>query len=295
MMNFDHWIKKLALGTAQFGLDYGISNADGKVAQEELIRILGDASNYGIDMLDTAVSYGNSETAIGKAMVETGIHFNVVSKIPVSVRPEQIPDIVKKSLSRLQREHIKAYLTHHFKLFQKRSTREVLLELKNKGLMQQVGVSVYYPQEIQWLLDRNIDFDIVQLPFNIFDRRFYPLFPLLKDRGIEIHVRSVFLQGLFFLEPDHLPPWFAGVKNHILRLRDLARESGIPLSVLLLNDVLMREEIDKVIIGVTSDAELKENLNAFTYLEHSAALRDELDTFAIKDEQILLPFNWKTT
>ncbi len=292
-MDFDKWIKKLALGTAQFGLDYGISNASGKVGQEEVNAILHDAFIYGIDMLDTAVTYGDSETAIGKAMAETRTSFDIISKLPPKVRPEHLWNMARDSLGRLHKRRIKAFLAHHFKIYQREEIRKAFREMKNEGLMDQYGVSVYYPQEVQWLLDRNIDFDIVQLPFSIFDRRFQPLFPVLKEKGIEIHVRSVFLQGLFFIDPGRLSDRFQSVKNHLLRLRDLVKETGIPLSVLLLNDALLQEEIDKVIIGVTSDTELKENLNTFSYLEKSISMRKELDAFAITDEQILLPFNWK--
>ncbi len=293
--DFDSWVRKLALGTVQFGLNYGISNPAGKVSQEEVAAILDSAYRHGIDTLDTAVSYGNSEEAIGRAMAETRTSFEIVSKIPPDTRPEQIREIVKGSLLRLHSQRIKAFLTHQFKLFQQPKIRNALDGLKAEGLMAQTGVSVYYPDQVQWLLDSGIDFDIVQLPFNIFDRRFRTLFPALKERGVEIHIRSVFLQGLFFLDPEQLTDPFQPVRDPIRRLRSLSTETGIPLPVLLLNDVILEKSIDKVIIGVTSERELKENLNAFSYLDQSLALKDELDTFSITDEQILIPPNWKTT
>jgi len=291
--DFNKYAKKLAIGTVQFGLDYGISNPKGIVKPKEVAAILRQASKAGIDMLDTAIAYGESEVSIGNAMATTDTKFDIISKIPLDAEREDLHVIVERSLKRLHKKHIKAFLTHGFSLYQQKGIRESLRKIKNEGLISQVGVSVYYPREIKWLFDNNIDFDIVQLPYSIFDRRFEPFFPILKENKVEIHVRSVFLQGLFFMNPNSLPQRFDAVKDNLTALRQLSTDIEIPLQAILLNFALMKKEIDKVVIGVTNTVELKENINAINYLEKLIPLSKELKAFAITNENILLPINWK--
>lgn len=291
--NAEKWIKKLALGTVQFGLDYGISNPSGRVTSKNVAAILSEASKSGIDMLDTAISYGESEASIGEAMVETNTSFDIVSKIPSDIRPEQLRSVVQDSLKRLRKNHIKAFLTHSFEDYKQEKIRNIFQEIKREGQIDQSGVSVYYPSQIRWLLDNNIDFDLVQLPFSIFDRRFESLFPTLKEKNVEIHVRSVFLQGLFFIDPQSLTHHFTTVKDNLIDLRSLSSACEIPLPAILLNYALMQKEIDKVVIGVTNLTELKENMEAINYMGKLILLSENLNAFAVADEQILLPINWK--
>jgi len=293
MSEYKKFIKKIALGTVQFGMDYGISNDSGKIKSEQVAAILNEASHAGIDMLDTAVAYGESEATIGMALASISRQFDIVSKFPPNIPPEQFHSVIQQSLKRLKSKRIKGFLAHSFELFKQEKIRQNLIIAKKEGLIGQTGVSVYNPKEISWLLDKDINFDIVQLPFSIFDRRFVPLFPALKEKNVEIHVRSVFLQGLYFMDPNNLPAHFISIKSRLIELKHLVKNNHIPLSALLLNDALMQKEIDKVVIGVTSKAELKENINAINYLEKSILLREKLNTFSITDEQILQPINWK--
>ena len=162
-----------------------------------------------------------------------------------------------------------------------------------KALVNQVRVSVYFPNEVELLLNHNIHFDMIQFPFNVFDQRFKNLFVELKKRDVEIHVRSVFLQGLFFLDIEQLPQQFKSIKNLFKELRKLCRQKDIPLAALLLNYAVLQPEIDKVVIGVTSLQELKNNMRACEYIDECAKLLDAMGTFSVSDEQIIIPFNWR--
>ena len=196
------------------------------------------------------------------------------------------------SLQRLNAKCLKGYLAHGFDAFKHKSIRQCLNEAKEQGLVQKVGVSVYYPEEVSWLLEETIEFDIIQLPFNIFDQRFRPLFTELKARDIEIHARSVFLQGLFFMDIDEVPQHFESIRDMLIELHQLAERAAVPLSALLLNHAVTQEEIDKVVIGVAGLTEVQENIGAYAHMEQSRRVFGELDAFAISDEQIVLPFNW---
>lgn len=286
----ESWTKKIALGTAQFGLDYGISNKSGQVAPAAVAEILRLAARRGVETLDTAIAYGDSEETLGAAFSSAGGEFEIVSKFPPNT--ENVGEALRGSLERLKLEKLKAFLAHDFDSFKNTETRKQLAEAKRRGLTAQIGVSVYYPSQIEFLLDEAIEFDIVQLPFSVFDQRFRRVFKRLKENKIEIHARSVFLQGLFFLPPEDLPEQFSSVKSRLINLRELCAAQNIPLSALLLNYAMAQPEIDKTVVGVTNAAELEQNLDAQNYYEQCELLCAELAEYAVADDKIILPFNW---
>jgi len=284
----------MALGTVAFGLDYGISNPQGQVPPEHVQCILEYAAKEGIDTLDTAAAYGQSEAVLGALLAKQPSAFHVVSKLPPKIEAVDVGKAIDTSLSKLGLNQAKAFLAHDMESFKNIQVREGLARAKDEGRIRQYGVSVYYPDDVRWLLDNHIAFDIIQFPFNVFDQRFRPLLPLLKSNDVEIHTRSVFLQGLFFLDPAALPEHFASVQARLVALAQLADAHEIPLSALLLNVALAHEAIDKVVIGVASLEELRENVEAHHYIEKTKAILEEIHEFALQDEHILLPFHWRT-
>ena len=283
---------KLALGTVQFGLDYGISNAAGQVGFDTAVTILERAADWGLDTLDTAVGYGNSEEVIGRVLATRPYGFELISKFPGDTEADSFDAVLEGTLTRLGTNSIKAYLAHTFEAFTRPELRERLAGARDRGLIEQIGVSVYHPAEIRWLLERDIDVDLIQCPFSLFDQRFREVFAALKERGVEIHVRSAFLQGLFFLAPDELPTHFQGVSSKLAALRELCETAAIPLGALLLDYAVMQPEIDKVVFGVQSPAELEQNLAAHRHLGRCETLSSSLDSFAETEEAILLPSLW---
>jgi len=285
---------KVALGTVQFGLDYGINNARGKVSSSEVADILKGARKGGIDLLDTAGAYGDAEKVLGSTLGNSRRDFKVVSKIPPrATTPEDVTLAVQASLSDLGVDRLYGVLVHDISAFMKDERNwQALLSLQAAGTVEKVGVSAYYPQDLQELISRGLAPQLVQMPYNVFDRRFDSLLPTLRDMNIEIHTRSIFLQGLFFMEPDRLGPHFRPVEAKIRRLQSMAKSTGIPLSSILLSFGLSDSRIDRVVVGVDSLANLQENLAAFDHLERCDGLTAELRQFEEKDEDILLPFKW---
>ncbi|HIJ11325.1 TPA: UDP-4-amino-4,6-dideoxy-N-acetyl-beta-L-altrosamine transaminase [Candidatus Woesearchaeota archaeon] len=280
---------KIALGTVQFGIDYGINNTRGKVPEEEVAKILSHAHENGVTILDTASAYGNSETLLGK-------HASSSLKIVTKLGKEDIISLdyaFDSSLARLQRQSVYACLFHHFDTFLAQpSFWETFLQWKQEGKVQKIGFSLYSPDELDYLLDNNVPFDIVQVPFSIFDQRFAPYFSLLQERGIEIHVRSVFLQGLFFKSPTTLPPFFDSVSDKIKAIQTLAREKNVPLATLCLSFALLHPSIDNVVIGVDSLSNLQQNLDWTSHLETIRTMQETLRSFACHNDQIILPTYW---
>ena len=281
--------EKIAIGTVQFGLDYGISNNTGMVSFGKVSEILSYAKMKGIDCLDTAQAY-NSEDVLGRIAVAKD--FNIISKFSDVDSP--ISETFKSSLSLLNVNEIYGYLAHSFSIIEKNFEHyKKLIEFKREGLIHKIGVSLYHPEEAQYLLDRGIEVDLIQIPYSVFDQRFNAILPKLKEKGIEIHSRSTFLQGLIFLEIEKLHPYFYSVKNKLKDYHDFCSKIMLDASAVALNFVIANEYIDKVVLGITNVDELKINLDALNYFELVNDRIEELGDFKINDEKILLPYLWK--
>ncbi len=261
-------MNRLALGTAQFGLDYGIANRRGRIPDDEARAILRRARVAGIDMLDTAIAYGDSETRLG-AMGIAG--WQVISKLPAA--PEACDDISKwvvdaisGSLDRLHCRRLTGLLLHRpQQLLEAAGHRlyEALALVKRDGLVERVGVSIYDPGELDALGGR-YRFDIVQAPFNILDHRLIETGWLrrLADEGVELHARSVFLQGLLLMRPDERPRKFDRWTSLWSRWEAwLSADRLSPLQACL-RHVLSFPEISRVIVGVDGSLQLDEILEA---------------------------------
>ena len=280
-------IDKLAIGTVQFGLDYGINNKTGKVSKEEVFQILYFALKNKIDTLDTAYSYGNSEEVLGSFSNINS--FKTVSKF-TSIK--EVENQLKESLKRLNTSSIYGYISHSFNdIKENLDYWNKVLELKEKGLIQKVGFSLYNPEELEFLFEKEIKFDLLQVPYSILDRRFEKYFPTLKEKNIEVHTRSVFLQGLIFMDLNKLPKYFFPVKKILEKFNKVCKNNNIPKNHLALFFVLKNKYIDKVVIGVDSFQQLKENINI--NLKKLSKLNTNFDEFIYNDENILLPYKWK--
>jgi aryl-alcohol dehydrogenase-like predicted oxidoreductase len=282
---------RLTLGTAQFGFNYGAFNKEGQIAYKDIVNILDYAHASGIDTLDTASGYGDSELVLGRYHQDGGHKYNIITKMHKNISAHEVVDI---ALKRLQVEELDGLLFHNYDLY--RDNPHLLQDLisqKNLGRIQKVGFSLYYPEDLHNLLDSKIPFDIVQLQYSVFDQRFAYLFPVLAERGIEIHTRSVFLQGLYFADPAQLGKHFDSVKNNLVTLQQLGKKAGLSVGALCLNFALENSYIDKVIIGVNNLENLRDNMNC---LEHGRAVQSHTNTLKglhIEDINILFPHFWK--
>lgn len=275
--------EKLGLGTVQFGLNYGISNTGGQTPQEEVSRILAVALQNNITTLDTASAYGNAEAVLGQAGVSG---FNVVSKFMTPAEGETISLQLEASLNYLGADSLYGYLAHRpEELLVQPQLWEELQSFKAKGLVKKVGFSLNRPQELEALLDKGMQPDLIQVPFNYLDNRFENLMMQLHDNGCEVHTRSAFLQGLFFRNAATLPTFFDAVKPLLAELQ----QSNASLSGRLLNYVLEKPFIDRVIIGVENAKQLQQNIN-----EIQSAPSLPVYTVVVP-ENIIIPATWPKT
>jgi aryl-alcohol dehydrogenase-like predicted oxidoreductase len=280
-------MSKLALGTVQFGLDYGVTNLRGQVTIDEVKNILDFAKNNKINTLDTASLYGNSEQILG----EVGVNdYQVITKtIPLKESVNEVIDGFYKSLESLNQRQVEGLLIHNINDIENKRFDTLfnrLNELRQKGLIKKIGFSTYTPEQVDFLLE-NFDFDLIQLPFNVFDTRLIEdgQLQILKSKNIEVHVRSVFLQGVL-LDFDNLSDYFSTWKKQFNEYEAMVKASGLSLLEYALNFALSIQEIDKVLVGVDSEEQLREIVQAVKG-------QSNLDTYPINDINLLNPSLWK--
>lgn len=261
-------VSRLALGTAQLGLPYGVANATGQIHRDEAARIVQRARRAGMDTIDTAIAYGESEQRLGEIGVED---FRVVTKLPPFPNEhcdaaEWVRRSIVGSLQRLRIPQLAGFLLHQPKdLRGPRGSAlyAALLDARNSGFVQKIGVSVDSPAELDALSSR-FRFDLVQAPMNVVDRRLLSSGWLarLKADGTEIHVRSIFLQGLLLMDDSNRPAGFNRWRVIWERWQDwLALEHLTPIESCVAF-VLSHPEIDRVIVGVDSQLQLEQILAA---------------------------------
>lgn len=272
---------KIGLGTVQFGLPYGISNTNGQTSSAEVKSILNLAIKNGINCIDTASAYGNAEQVLGENDLKP---FRIVSKYISPTKENPLNTQLQNTLSYLKVEKLYAYLAHRpTEILANNSQWEILNERKSAGFMEKIGFSLNDPSELSDLLDAGFLPDIIQVPYNFIDNRFEKQMIDLKSKGCEIHTRSTFLQGLFFKNVDSLPSFFDAVKPLI---KDIQNQTKY-ISGSLLNFVLAKPFVDKVIIGVENTLQLQNNLNDLSY---SVNLVN--NTGLTIPKEILMPSNW---
>ncbi|QSB27952.1 aldo/keto reductase [Flavobacterium sp. CLA17] len=272
---------KIGLGTVQFGMPYGVSNKIGQTNPKEVQEILSFSECNGITYLDTAPAYGNAETILGNIGVD---QFKIVSKFMPCNEDESLNIQLEKSLANLKINSLYGYIAHRpTQLYENPKQWDDLLRLKEEKKIKKIGFSLNQPRELDFLLQKGMIPDLIQVPYNYFDNRFREYIVELKKEGCEIHARSPFLQGLFFTNHNELPPFFNELKENIIELKD---NFGEILSAVLLKYILSLDFIDIVIMGVENVGQLANNLRDI----HNAEILTPRE-FNFSDS-VLIPSNW---
>lgn len=286
-------MRKLALGTVQFGLPYGVANTCGQVGAPQAAAILQRARGADMDTLDTAISYGDSEQRLG----DIGVHgWRVVTKLQAF--PEEHPNIrewavenVYGSLSRLRISRLSGLLLHRpLQLLEKngRGCWAALQGLKSDGYIEKVGFSIYQPEDLDALWP-SFRPDLVQAPYNLLDRRLEKSGWLerMNEAGVEVHVRSVFLQGLLLMSSADRPRKFERWASTWKAVDDWLEANGITALHAALGLAIANPSIARVIVGVDGLAQLEEILAA-------ATLRiDEFPSrLSVDDGDLINPSRW---
>ncbi len=262
---------KIGLGAVQFGVDYGVSNIYGKTDKYEVSQILQYAHKNGISVIDTATSYGDSENILGEVISNRDWKF--VTKTPHfsdkcldNTHVEQLKELFHRSLFNLRQEDIYGLLLHSCDDLLKPGGELLFQEmerLRSIGMIEKIGVSVYSSKQIEAILGK-FNIDLIQLPINIFDQHLFVdgWLEELKNNDIEIHARSIFLQGLLLMPLDSIPPYFLPIKEKIEMFSKSAKELSLSKLELALGYVMGIHEIDQVLVGVNTVNQLQEIIKA---------------------------------
>jgi aryl-alcohol dehydrogenase-like predicted oxidoreductase len=260
----ERWV----LGTVQFGMRYGVANTGGAVEPGEAGRILALARASGIRMLDTAAAYGDSESVLGGAGVRG---MKVITKLPAC--PAGEPDVaswvrrgIEQSLQRLRIDGLHGLLLHQPRQLlepQGRALYSALLDAKARGLTRKIGISIYSPEDLDDLASA-FAFDLVQAPMNVFDRRLRRSGWLarLRSAGVEIHVRSLFLQGLLLMQPQRRPAYFDAWRGLLSQWDDWVASQGASALQACVAFGQSLADVDGIVVGVDSCGHLQEILDA---------------------------------
>lgn len=260
---------KFTIGTAQFGQAYGFNSSSTNINNEQAHRIINYCYVNGIRSIDTAHAYGASENILGQIGVNK---FSVNSKFCIQdigskeLTEKGILSIVQDSLRRLKIHKLDSLLLHRSEDLLGPSQNLIISAmntLKEKNLISKFGISVYAPEEIFQCLEV-CDLDIIQAPVNFFDRRFLDseVIEKCKNHQIELHARSIFLQGLLLLEQAEIPKKFLNFSDELgLWHKFLAENNLTPLQACLAF-VLTQQELSKIIFGIDSLEQLMEITSA---------------------------------
>lgn len=286
---------RIGIGSAQFGLDYGISNKTGQVLKKDVEQILNCARSIGVDLIDTSPYYGEAQRIIGGLHASEG--FKIVSKTAAIEAPVITADnasVVRKnlllSLKTLNKGNIYGLIVHRVTDIRKKGAKHLfntLQAIKDDGLVKKIGVSIYTEEDAKIAMDHG-DLDILQAPISLFDQTLIRSGALktFQSKNIEVHARSIFLQGALFLDPQTLPSPLRGLKSRIEKLRAISSAEGVPLHCIGVNFLRSIIHVDYCIVGI----------NTLNHLEQLGcckhALLPDMTDFHLESETLRNPSFW---
>lgn len=300
----NHRIPKITLGTAQFGMDYGIANKNGQPRQEDSWSLLSYAREKGITALDTARHYGNSEEVIG-GFADAG-QFTVVTKfkLPLEALADKnkakaaARNSLRQSCEALHLAQIPVCLLHQEKDHPIGLVAEllpdILQDLKNEGLIQAGGISIFYPHELAAIADLE-GIEAIQVPMNVLDLRLLADDLLLRmaRKGTAVFVRSVFLQGLLLMDPGLVPDRLDFARPYLRALQELARQAGMSTAQLAFSYIRDLPEVASLVIGAENRVQIEENARLLTGPGLPPHTREEVaQLFKEVPERLITPALW---
>lgn len=249
----------LILGTAQFGPGYGITNESRRIDDGEVADTLRTAVAAGIRVFDTADAYGDAQERLGQLM-PTGADVEYISKFSLKGLPNA-SSLYVHSMERLQVKTLRGLLAHNAADFLDDRFPEALAIIrsaKSDGVIGLIGASVYDQGELELAMRMIPELDVIQIPGSFVDRRLLDshLVRDLKEKGVQVHVRSAFLQGMLLSAEEKIPARFAALRPVISQLDSTAKSMGLSRLCLLLGFLKFHDAVDAVVVGAASHREL---------------------------------------
>jgi aryl-alcohol dehydrogenase-like predicted oxidoreductase len=284
----------IILGSAQFGMSYGISNFKGVVPKSDLLDLLKFSKNYGLTLIDTAPAYGDAEKVLGSLFSKS---FDYITKIPPKPLGQTWSKWINRnaqaSIKNLRVKKLNSLLIHNCSNLNQNDVLDILAcfqDLISREVILQAGFSLNSIEEGFRIVDADMtNYQLVQIPCNIIDNRFEDsgLVEIFKKNNINIHVRSIFLQGLLLQSFDNLPTFFKKWFDLFNNISISVENNGMTMFEACINHIKQKKYIDGVVVGVTSLKELKEIISSF---EHSVLVH--LPNFSSDDNELVMPSKW---
>ena len=290
----------LCLGTAQFGLDYGITNKTGKISINNVRKILDKAFSEGIHRLDTANNYGEAEKIIGRE-IKRSTEYKITTKLTrqsqegsVALNKNQWNKELKAMQKKLGHGQIETLLIHDAEDIRQADSNDLitwLQQIKSEEQVKRIGVSIYDSEDLEGI-DLNW-LDVVQLPLSLLDQRAKNngIIRMLRKHNIAIQARSIYLQGLLLTPANQWPNWMPSeVKKKQEDLEIFSKNRGYTLLDLAVGFIVDQEDIETAVIGISSVRELEQLIQAWN--NPPIDMKDEWSEWAIEDAYILDPRRW---
>lgn len=287
---------KLILGTVQFGKKYGINNSIGRPNKDHVFSILNCAFKNKIRTLDTAEDYGKSQEIIGQFIKRNPQKkFKIISKLSSikKIKKNQLYDRVCKSSEIMNVEKLDSFMFHDYKSFKKMDfLSKEIIEVRNLGQIDKIGISLYDNKSINDIIENYPFFDFIQIPFNLFDNesKRKKVIDLSVSKKIKVHVRSVFLQGLFFKKISELDFSLNKLKPYLTILNEILKKNSLKPQELALKYVMSKNFIDKVVIGVDTIEQFKNNIKILS--KKIKIPIHEIEKIDVLEKKLLNPTNW---
>jgi aryl-alcohol dehydrogenase-like predicted oxidoreductase len=260
---------ELILGTVQFGLDYGITNSQGQLADDDVVSMLQAAHTGGVSTFDTAADYGDSQHRLGKLWPgEDTANFITKFSLPLDGADASAENLYLNSMHTLRVSRLAGLLFHkQSDLLDRRleQTLDIMRNARADGAVRHIGVSVYNLSDLREALEVFPDLDLVQLPANVLDLDLLHSDEVttLKQHGCQVHVRSIFLQGILLAEPSTLPTFFKALVGPLTMLKEVAESLGVTVLDVLVSMMKRDPLVDALVIGATGVGELNSILGAW--------------------------------
>lgn len=294
---------RLCLGTVQFGLDYGVNNKVGKPSKAHVFEMLDIASDRDIQYLDTAAAYGNAEELIGEYIVSRRAKnkFEIISKLKPNLinQNSEKPEIIIekeiiKSLKEMNLEVLNGYLLHTPTDFYHSKIMEGLIRSKEKGLVKNIGVSIYEFNHAMDVVSSDM-VDYIQVPYSIFDQRMDRelFFESAKRNNVKIFARSAFLQGLLLMDRNKLPQQLEHAKRYLKIYEEILAKYGMTKIEGAIHFSYDNSNIDHLVFGVDNKEQLIKNLDIIDKntinMNYTKEIKEALSNI---EESIIFPSLW---
>lgn len=283
------------MGGAQLGMNYGINNY-GPIDKAKVFEILDFASKNGINMIDTAEVYGNSLELIGNYIKQRpNNNLRIISKLNKGLDMHKLNlfDHIENQLKIICMNSFYGYMFHDYVNFLNNDHLfDNMNDLKDSGLIKKIGISLYDTNNIIDIV-QNYKFDFIQVPFNLLDndKEKIEILKIANEKKIEIHVRSVFLQGLLFKPFDNYSDKLEPLKKYVKELKKISSESKIDIEYLALKYPLKKYYIDKVIFGIHNLKQFSENIKIIN--SNISIPVNKIEEITVKEKDLLKPYNWE--